>query len=213
MVIALSLQGINFIGEELKKNIDRNNELTKNELNLIYSQIVSLAQGNFSGQVTEAIKSGALTYKNLLSISHGAKAVLFFCAIIATFLFAYNKINKNVHARDGVEKIFTTVLFLSSVAAILTTAGIIFSLLFETIQFFTKINPLDFFSKLSQSNLAPEAFMIRDKNFSIISCSPENLITKKGSEISTKPIAGTVKKTKTLKHFLAVSLQLMHLRN
>ena len=40
--------------------------------------------------------------------------------------------------------------------------------------------------------------MIKDRNYSIVSCSPENLITKKGSEISTKPIAGTVKKTKNL---------------
>ena len=40
--------------------------------------------------------------------------------------------------------------------------------------------------------------MIRDKNYSIVSCSPENLITKKGFNISTKPIAGTVKKTKSL---------------
>ena len=62
----------------------------------------------------------------------------------------------------------------------------------------SKINPLDFFSRLSKTNLAPEAFMIRDNNYSIISCSPENLITKKGYEISTKPIAGTVKKTKSL---------------
>ena len=62
----------------------------------------------------------------------------------------------------------------------------------------SKINPLDFFSRLSKTNLAPEAFMIKDKDYSIISCSPENLITKKGSHISTKPIAGTVKKTKSL---------------
>ena len=62
----------------------------------------------------------------------------------------------------------------------------------------SEINPLDFFSRLSKTNLAPEAFMIRDKNYSIISCSPENLITKKGFNISTKPIAGTVKKTKSL---------------
>ena len=60
----------------------------------------------------------------------------------------------------------------------------------------SKINPLDFFSRLSNSNLAPEAFMIKDNNYSIISCSPENLITKKGADISTKPIAGTVKKNK-----------------
>jgi para-aminobenzoate synthetase component I len=59
----------------------------------------------------------------------------------------------------------------------------------------SNVDPLDFFCRLSKSNLAPEAFMVRDKNFSIISCSPENLISKKGSFITTKPIAGTVKKT------------------
>ena len=69
----------------------------------------------------------------------------------------------------------------------------------------SKINPLEFFSRLSKTNLAPEAFMIRDKNYSIISCSPENLITKKGYEISTKPIAGTVKKTKNLNKAKALS--------
>ena len=62
----------------------------------------------------------------------------------------------------------------------------------------SKIDPLDFFSRLSKSNLAPEAFMIKDKDYSVISCSPENLITRKGSVVSTKPIAGTLKKQKPL---------------
>ena len=62
----------------------------------------------------------------------------------------------------------------------------------------SKINPLDFFCRLSKTNLAPEAFLIKDKNYSVISCSPENLITKKGDDISTKPIAGTLKKTRGL---------------
>ena len=69
----------------------------------------------------------------------------------------------------------------------------------------SKINPLDFFSRLSNTNLAPEAFMIKDHNYSIISCSPETLITKKGSDISTKPIAGTVKKTKHLNKMKALN--------
>ena len=69
----------------------------------------------------------------------------------------------------------------------------------------SKINPLDFFSRLSSANLAPEAFMIKDNNYSIISCSPENLITKKGRDISTKPIAGTVKKTKQLNKIKALN--------
>ena len=60
------------------------------------------------------------------------------------------------------------------------------------------IDALDFFCRLVKSNMAPEAFLIRDKDYSIISCSPENLITKKKDKITTKPIAGTLKKTKKL---------------
>jgi para-aminobenzoate synthetase component 1 len=62
----------------------------------------------------------------------------------------------------------------------------------------SQIDALDFFCRLVKSNMAPEAFMIKDKNYSIISCSPENLITKKGNYITTKPIAGTLKKSKNL---------------
>ena len=62
----------------------------------------------------------------------------------------------------------------------------------------SKIDPLDLFCRLSHTNLAPEAFMIKDKNYSIISCSPENLITKIGPVVTTKPIAGTVKKSKKM---------------
>jgi len=68
----------------------------------------------------------------------------------------------------------------------------------------SKIDPLDYFCRLSKNNLAPEAFMIKDKNFSIISCSPENLIVKKGSIISTKPIAGTLRKNKTINKIKAL---------
>ncbi len=62
----------------------------------------------------------------------------------------------------------------------------------------SKIDPLDFFCRLSKSNLAPEAFLIKDKNYSVISCSPETLIEKKGRSIITKPIAGTLKKNTSL---------------
>ena len=62
----------------------------------------------------------------------------------------------------------------------------------------SKINPINFFWKLMKVNAAPESFMIRDKNFSIVSCSPETLINKTGDKIITKPIAGTLKKTQKL---------------
>ena len=62
----------------------------------------------------------------------------------------------------------------------------------------SKVDPLDLFCRLSHTNLAPEAFMIKDKDYSVISCSPENLITKTGTIITTKPIAGTVKKSRSM---------------
>ena len=67
------------------------------------------------------------------------------------------------------------------------------------------IDPLDYFCRLTKTNLAPEAFLIKDKDYSIISCSPETLIEKKGNLISTKPIAGTLKKNKKLNKSKALS--------
>ena len=62
----------------------------------------------------------------------------------------------------------------------------------------SSINPVNFFWKLMKVNSSPESFMIRDRSFSIVSCSPETLIEKKGRSMFTKPIAGTLRKTKRL---------------
>ena len=69
----------------------------------------------------------------------------------------------------------------------------------------TQVDPLDSFCRLVKSNIAPEAFMVKDKDYSIISCSPENLITKKSNFITTKPIAGTLKKSKKLNKIKALA--------
>jgi para-aminobenzoate synthetase component 1 len=69
----------------------------------------------------------------------------------------------------------------------------------------SQIDALDFFCRLVKSNMAPEAFMIKDKNYSIISCSPENLINKKNNLITTKPIAGTLKRSKKLNKVKALA--------
>ena len=68
----------------------------------------------------------------------------------------------------------------------------------------SQINPVNFFWKLMKTNASPESFMIRDKNYSIVSCSPETLISKKGKNIITKPIAGTLKKNKFTNKYLAL---------
>ena len=68
----------------------------------------------------------------------------------------------------------------------------------------SKINPINFFWRLMKLNASPESFMIRDKNYSIVSCSPETLIVKKGRNIITKPIAGTLRKKKYSNKSLAL---------
>ena len=66
------------------------------------------------------------------------------------------------------------------------------------------INPINFFWKLMKMNASPESFMIKDKDYSIVSCSPETLIDKTKNTIVTKPIAGTLKKKTSNNKFVAL---------
>jgi len=62
----------------------------------------------------------------------------------------------------------------------------------------SNLNSVEFFWKLMDINESPESFLIRDIDYSIISCSPETLIQKKKNTIITKPIAGTINRTKKM---------------
>jgi para-aminobenzoate synthetase component I len=53
------------------------------------------------------------------------------------------------------------------------------------------LNPIHAFERLCLANPAPEAFLLLTENFSILSCSPETVIEKKGDQITTRPIGGT----------------------
>ena len=68
----------------------------------------------------------------------------------------------------------------------------------QTYQNKSNIDAVKFFWKLMSINESPESFLIRDIDYSIISCSPETLIQKKKNTIITKPIAGTINRTKKM---------------
>ena len=53
------------------------------------------------------------------------------------------------------------------------------------------IDPIDAFRRLHAANPSPEAFLVRQPDFAIVSCSPETVIDKTGDEIVTRPIGGT----------------------
>jgi phosphate transport system permease protein len=58
--------------------------------------------------------------------------------------FTRRQIQRNFRARARVEAVSTAVLWLCSIVAILTTVGIVLSLLFETLRFFGEVSVLEF---------------------------------------------------------------------
>ena len=53
------------------------------------------------------------------------------------------------------------------------------------------IDPIDALRRLHAANPSPEAFLVRQPDFAIVSCSPETVIDKTGDKIVTRPIGGT----------------------
>ncbi len=64
---------------------------------------------------------------------------------LAGAAFSYSRIRLRLRARNQVERVVLWSLLAASSVAILTTVGIILSMLGETIHFFSEVNPLTFF--------------------------------------------------------------------
>ncbi|MEK9691020.1 MAG: phosphate ABC transporter permease family protein, partial [Pelagibacteraceae bacterium] len=135
------------------------NTTDKNAANLIYEKIKSIHSGNYFGEVDILLKESTLAYARFINIFSNAKIVLVFSLIISSILYSLKKIKNNNKARDDVEVILKGLLFTSSLIAILTTIGIIFSLLFESIKFFSVINVFDY---LFGTNWSPQRAFVRD---------------------------------------------------
>lgn len=61
------------------------------------------------------------------------------------FLFGFSRIRPSLRARNLSERVMLGGLITASLIAILTTVGIVFSVLFETINFFQMVSPSNFF--------------------------------------------------------------------
>ena len=126
---------------------------------LFYEQTLSFFNGNFTGELTNNIKIASEKYSSLNAIAYNSKIALLASAVIFSTSYAYKKVKSNNRARDDVELILKGLLFVSSLVAILTTIGIIVSLLFESIKFFSTINLFDFIFGTSWS---PQRAFVRD---------------------------------------------------
>ena len=129
----------NFI---LADYLDQN--LTKNELQLIYTKVKALALGTYTGDINNFLDNSAGKYIQIKNMANNAKIVIVLAALILSLSYAYQSIKKNNIMREPVEIFLKWVLFTASMAAVLVTIGIVFSLLFEAIRFFQSVRIFDF---------------------------------------------------------------------
>jgi phosphate transport system permease protein len=65
--------------------------------------------------------------------------------------FAFTRLSPSFRARTRVERLVMAVLLVASLIAILTTLGIVLSLLFESLRFFSRVSPVEFLFGLNWS--------------------------------------------------------------
>jgi phosphate transport system permease protein len=114
--------------------------LPDNQLALVVNDIKNLAIGNVSTSASDPVRVEAANhYKQLADRSQWARAILAVIAAVAGMLYGLRSISLQTRARVFVERSIMVFLIACSSLAILTTIGIVFSVLFESLRFFGKV--------------------------------------------------------------------------
>jgi len=122
------------------------------QLSLALNSIALIAADN--GQhlsVSPEVIDAGRRLANLQSIANASLVVLMLCVAVIGISVSYRKIAPEMRARNNVERISRWLMIACSAIAILSTVGIVFSLLFEALHFFSKINPIEFLFGLEWS--------------------------------------------------------------
>ena len=126
--------------------------LPANELGLYYNQLVSYAVGAGDAALLDQDQINAAGHYNQLKSTSGSmQALLVSLLAILGGLLAVQRVSPALRARNHVENIFKWILFLCSFIAVLTTLGIVLSVLFEAVRFFQSIPVTDFLFGLQWS--------------------------------------------------------------
>jgi len=121
-------------------------DLSAGRIGLIVNDIKNLATGNItSGEITPAVQAAADHYQRLSMIADAALWVLVIAVGLAGLSFAWRRVSPAFRARNRVESTVMVILILFSSIAIVTTLGIVLSVLFESIRFFQKVPWTEFF--------------------------------------------------------------------
>ena len=119
--------------------------LPSDRLGLLLNDIYNLADGNIVSRDADATMVAAAEHLNRLRfIGNSAVFVLALAIAIAGAAYARARLVPGLRARNKVENVIKYFLIACSMIAIVTTIGIVLSLIFESVRFFAKIPIADF---------------------------------------------------------------------
>ncbi|MFV0475336.1 MAG: phosphate ABC transporter permease subunit PstC [Pikeienuella sp.] len=97
------------------------------------------------GEIAPFMVEAAETRNRLADLFSTGLWIFAIAAAVAGLAIAWLQVKPEMRARNRVERVVKVVLMAASAIAILTTAGIVLSMLNESLKFFSQISPLDFF--------------------------------------------------------------------
>jgi phosphate transport system permease protein len=123
--------------------------LDRGQIDLLLSEIRSVAAGNVFGEPSLFVQAAAERYLRWQTIASYAMVVVALSVALLGLLLAFRRIAPKFRARHAAERILNGLLIACSLIAILTTLGILLSLLIEALRFFEKVSPFEFFFGLN----------------------------------------------------------------
>ena len=112
---------------------------------LLLAEIRNVANNiDFSDGKSQEIINAASQYKSLKLTSEISFYISIIIIMVLGSLYAVRKINIQFNAQDTIEKYIKYLLIFCSSIAVLTTIGIIFSLIFESFRFFSQVSLFEF---------------------------------------------------------------------
>lgn len=122
------------------------------DYNLLMSRVQNLASGALaSADVDPGLVAAAERMSSLRSLGSMLVAAVVMCLAVIGAGWAWVTISPALRARQQVEKVFITALLCCASIAVVTTLGILLSVLFEAIRFFQSIPVTDFLFGLEWS--------------------------------------------------------------
>jgi phosphate transport system permease protein len=136
-------------------------QIGPDRLNLLVNDIRNLVNGNIVSRAPDAaIEAAAQRYRDLAWISRAAMFVVVMAIALAAGAMTLTRIRPDQRARNAVESILMWLLIACSTIAILTTIGIVLSVLFESIRFFQAVPVSEF---LFGTNWSPQIALRADQ--------------------------------------------------